>query len=98
MSLSITEREFLSALQKVCQDSKISINFEGLAKVGSGLYVTRVDLNNELDPNHMNMTVEMILVCPGDLVAEATDINITKEIGPKSVTYNFTDPEELYDR
>jgi hypothetical protein len=82
MSLSLDEMRFMSLLQKICEEGQIGISFANIGSVASGLYITRIGMDNDLDPNQLNITIEMTVVCPGDLVAQATDINFKKELRP----------------
>lgn len=70
----------MSLLQGLCERDHIGISFKNIGSVASGIHITRIGMDNELDPNHLNITVEMIVVCPGDLAAQATDINVTKQL------------------
>jgi hypothetical protein len=81
VSLSLNEMKFMSLLQKICEEGQIGISFANIGSVASGLYITRIGMDNDLDPNQLNITIEMTVVCPGDLVAQATDISFTKELG-----------------
>lgn len=82
MSLSLDEMRFMSLLQKLCEEGQIGIRLTNIGSVASSLHITRIGMDNEYDPNHLNITVEMTVVCPGDLVAQATDINFKKELRP----------------
>jgi hypothetical protein len=82
MSLSLDEMKFMALLQKLCEEGQIGISFNNIGSVASGLHITRIGMDNDYNPNHLNISVEMIVVCPGDLVAQATDINFKKELRP----------------
>jgi hypothetical protein len=80
MSLPREDEEFLFHIQRLSEKAGIWIKFKNIAKVIESVHINKINMDNELNPDDLQVTIEMTFVGGSDIISTAKEINDRKEL------------------